>query len=71
MARSVAFKQADVARVLKGAKAAGAKVSRIEIDRSGKIVAIFAGAGQDDGGVNEWDEVFKDAEKKRSPAERH
>lgn len=70
MGRSVAFKQADVARVLKGAKAAGAKVQRIEIDRAGKIVAIFAGA-DDAGGINEWDEVFRDAEAKRAAPERH
>jgi hypothetical protein len=70
MSRSVAFKQADVARVLKGAKAAGQKVQRIEIDRAGKIVAIFAGA-DDAGGPNEWDEVFKNAEEKRPSSKRH
>jgi hypothetical protein len=67
----VAFKQADVTRAMKGLKAAGEKVERIEIDRSGKIVAFLAGSGTSVGGVNEWDEVFDDAKVKRLAAERH
>jgi hypothetical protein len=71
MARSVGFKQADVTRAVKGLKAAGETVTRVEIDRSGKIVAILRGAGQDEGGENEWDEVFDNAKGKRPAAERH
>jgi hypothetical protein len=38
MVRGVRFRQADISRAVKGAKAAGISVSRIEIDADGKIV---------------------------------
>lgn len=60
MTRAAAFTQADVAKLLKGAKAAGATVTRIEIDREGKIVALFGAAGREPAVGNEWDEVFDD-----------
>ena len=34
------FRQTDLARAVRGAKAGGMKVARIEIDPSGKIVLI-------------------------------
>ncbi|GGD42461.1 hypothetical protein [Aureimonas glaciei] len=40
--RAVPFRQADVTRALKGAKAAGMPVVRVEIDRDGKIVLLTA-----------------------------
>ncbi len=40
MQRSHRFKQADVSRAVKGATAAGLKVSRVEIDADGKIVLV-------------------------------
>lgn len=47
MKRPLTFKQSDVKRAVRAAAAAGVTVSRIEIDRHGKIV-IVAGAGNDD-----------------------
>jgi len=35
------FKQIDVTRVLKGAKAAGMDVAKVEIDKDGRIVVII------------------------------
>ena len=35
--RPVAFKQADIARAVKGVLAAGVKVSRVEVGSDGKI----------------------------------
>lgn len=40
-ARRQAFRQADVTRVVKGASAGGQRVSRVEVDREGKIVVHF------------------------------
>ncbi|WP_238121743.1 MULTISPECIES: hypothetical protein [unclassified Xanthobacter] len=42
--RPVPFKQADVARAVKGVASAGEKVSRVEIDPAGKITIITAEA---------------------------
>jgi hypothetical protein len=42
MARGpVTFRQRDLVRALKGAKAAGLEIFKVEIDRDGKIVVIF------------------------------
>jgi hypothetical protein len=35
------FKQIDVTRALKGAKAAGVDVAKVEIDKDGRIVVII------------------------------
>lgn len=42
----LAFKQSDLTRAIKAAQAAGIEVSRIEIDREGKIVVVI---GKPDG----------------------
>ena len=44
MQRSHRFKQVDVSRAVKGATAAGLKVSRVEIDADGKIVLVSGDA---------------------------
>lgn len=49
------FRQQDVTRALKATVAAGVKVSRIEIDRAGKIVLVTADAKRQDTESNEWD----------------
>jgi hypothetical protein len=41
--RSCTFKITDVARAIRGAKAAGVEVQRIEIDKAGKII-LFTGS---------------------------
>jgi hypothetical protein len=42
MARSpLTFRQRDLVRALKGAKAAGPEVTKVEIDKDGKIVVII------------------------------
>ena len=47
MARgTLTFRQRDLARALKGTKAAGLEVSKIEIDKDGKIVLTI---GRPDG----------------------
>ncbi len=60
MTRPAAFAQGDIAKLLKGAKAAGMPVASVEIKRTGKIVAKFGAAGDttDAGSANEWDEVL-------------
>jgi len=40
--RPAKFRQVDVTRALRGAKAAGLEVSRCEIDAQGKIVLVRA-----------------------------
>jgi hypothetical protein len=54
--RACTFKQQDVTRALKATLAAGVKVSRIEIEKTGKIVLIADGvetpAREDE---NEWE----------------
>jgi hypothetical protein len=57
MARAPAiFRQADVTRAFRAAKAAGVRVARVEIDREGKIVIVTAdeleGERREE---NEWD----------------
>jgi ribosomal protein S12 methylthiotransferase accessory factor YcaO len=43
MARGpLSFRQRDLVRALKGAKAAGLEISKVEIDKDGKIVVIIA-----------------------------
>ena len=59
MSRTVAFRQADLVRALRGADTAGMPVKRIEIEPTGKIVIMM---GQPSAGVelgdNEWDVVL-------------
>jgi len=64
------FTQGDVSKVLKGAKAAGFTVTRVEVDRTGRIVAQIATADNDAAEPNEWDVVF-DAKKERTAKGRH
>jgi len=46
--RRQAFRQADVLRAVRGVKAAGVEVSRVEIDQAGKIVIVSGQAESTD-----------------------
>jgi len=48
------FRQQDVTRAFRAAKAAGVRVARVEIDRDGKIVIVTADELERREG-NEWD----------------
>jgi hypothetical protein len=55
MARAPAiFRQQDVTRAFRAAKAAGVRVARVEIDRDGKIVIVTADE-LERREANEWD----------------
>jgi|JI10StandDraft_1071094.scaffolds.fasta_scaffold205456_3 hypothetical protein len=54
--RASAFKQRDLTRALKGAKAGGVSVTRIEIDPNGKIVMMAATATPPAGAGDSWDD---------------
>lgn len=51
-----AFRQADVVRALKAARAAGEKVERFEIESvTGKIVVYTDAKAANDDGPSDWD----------------
>jgi hypothetical protein len=52
------FRQQDVTRAVKAVAAAGIGIARVEIDKTGKITVITAGATDRPGEIleaNEWD----------------
>jgi hypothetical protein len=52
------FRQRDVTRAIRGARAAGIDVARIEIGNDGKIVILpTQSAAAPETARNEWDEV--------------
>jgi hypothetical protein len=61
MARgALSFRQQDVTRAARAARAAGLEVQRIEIDKTGKIVVVAGKPKEqpDEGsGGNEWDRI--------------
>lgn len=74
MSRPAAFTQADILKLIKAAKAGGANLASVEIDRTGKIVAKFGPAEAADetaAGFNEWDEVLTDGQAQRAPHRRN
>jgi hypothetical protein len=58
MRAPLAFKKTDVTRAVKGVIAAGMLVTRIEIEKDGKIIVV-PGKPNEIGNlqINEWDEV--------------
>ena len=56
MTAAARFKQADLTRAIKGAKAAGMKVGSFEINPNGKIV-ILSEAMSVPNDVNPWDSL--------------
>lgn len=57
MTAAARFKQSDVTRAAKGAKAAGIRIGRIEIDPLGRIVIEAATSAQARKGGS-WDDVL-------------
>jgi hypothetical protein len=56
--RPCSFRQVDVTRALKAAKAAGVTIARVEIDREGKITLHTTSVdGDTRSEPNEWDVV--------------
>ena len=56
--RRVAFTKADLSRAVKGVKAAGVDVARVEIGPDGRIVVVAGAAERLRANVeNEWDNV--------------
>ena len=59
--RPSTFRQTNLTRALKGARAAGIEIGRVEIDRDGRIVLVVTKREKDSGDVlgehNEWDAV--------------
>jgi hypothetical protein len=51
---SCTFRQKDVARLLKAARAAGEDVARVEIDKDGRI-SLIMGKPTETTPVNPWD----------------
>jgi hypothetical protein len=54
------FRQLDVTRAIRAVTAAGVHISRVEIDKTGKIVIITADAIDRPGEMteaNEWDRI--------------
>jgi hypothetical protein len=53
------FRQTDLTRALRGARAAGVEIARVEIDNDGRIIVVAALPTDGNGGVNgernEWD----------------
>jgi hypothetical protein len=50
-----AFKQGDVTRAVRAVAAAGQRVARVEIDKTGRIVLVTGDASQPPIEGNEWD----------------
>ncbi len=70
MSRRAAFTQTDIARLLKGARAAGEPVRRVEIDQTGNIVAVFGARDEDATTEDEWSRAIR-AKRERTSAKRH
>jgi len=71
MTKPAVFTQADISKLLKGAAAAGMTVARVEIDRSGKIVAHLQSEIKDAAPVVEDEWAERIAKTQRAAAERH
>ena len=59
MRRPATFRQSDLVRALKAARAAGVEVDRVEIGPDGRMVVVLsregAAAQERERNVNEWD----------------
>ena len=58
--RPCTFKETDLKRAVKGVRAAGVEVARVEIGKNGHIIVVpgkLTETSQEDGEHNEWDTV--------------
>jgi len=59
MARgNLKFRQTDLTRTLKAARAAGLEVARIEMDKDGRPVLVIGKLESQAAECNEWDELY-------------
>jgi len=59
MARAkLKFRQTDLTRALKAARAAGVEIARIEMDEHGRPVLVIGMPESQAAEPNEWDEVY-------------
>lgn len=63
--RRSAFRQNDLVKTLKAAKAAGIEVARIEIDPDGKIVAVLGTGDGDNPSRNTADAILEKVQNAR------
>ncbi len=64
MTRAAPFKQSSITKAVKGAKAAGFEVGKLEIGIDGRIVLWPGGPNAEaDPSSNPWDKVLDDGEK--------
>lgn len=49
------FRQSDVSRAMKGVKAAGGHVVRVEVDPNGKIIIHTESTAANDDAPSDWD----------------
>ena len=47
--------QATIKRAVKGVLSTGLPVTRVEVDRDGKVIVITDGSGAPKDGANDWD----------------
>jgi hypothetical protein len=54
------FKESDLVRALRAAQKAGRKVTRVELEKDGKVALVFKTGTEDahSSEVNEWDEAI-------------
>jgi hypothetical protein len=62
------FRQRDLTRAIKGARAAGIDVARIEIEKDGRIVLVFDEPAQSNDKLNPWDTVLNHAADPKRPS---
>ena len=59
MTRPHTFRQIDIVRAIRAAKAAGIANPKVTIDSSTGRITIVAGSPGDDQSLNEWDQLCK------------
>jgi hypothetical protein len=69
--RPCTFRQSDLTRAIKAARAAGVEIERVEIERDGRMIVVMnkGDVPQPNGGdTNPWDEVLSDVADKKRPS---